>query len=326
MQFTRSTRLTFLSAALLLAACSKDADETPAPDEPDHFRPATAASNPYISQVFEYLPAPGQFVNENNLGDTAGAKKLIGGSDALLSLGSYGGYVTFGFDHSIENKDSDDIGIFGNPLTNPGQEWSEPGIVLVMQDKNGNGKPDDGEWYELAGSEYAKATTIKKYRITYYNPKKEEATDVLWKDNQGHSGYVLANYFHTQPYYPSFANADSISFEGTLLPNTIGKKYDPVYQTDLVTNKPFDWGYSDNGSADVLQTINDEGRGYNKLDISKAVDANGKSVTLKYIDFVKVYTGQSCNGNTSTDPDNPDRFLGEISTEISGAMDIHIKP
>lgn len=324
MQFTSIKLLLLSTAMLLLAACSKD-DEPVAP-EPDHFRPATSSSSAYISQVFEYLPAPGQFVNEGSTGTPEGAQALIGGSDGLLSLGGYGGYVIFGFDHSIENKDGNDIGIYGNPLTNPGQEWSEAGIVLVMQDKNGNGKPDDGEWYELAGSEYAKPATIKQYRITYYNPKKEEAADVLWKDNQGRSGYVLANFFHTQPYYPAFAvNQDSISFEGTLLVNTIQKKFDPVYQTDLVTNLPFAWGYSDSGSQELLDAIDQEGRGYNGLDIAKAVDSKGAAVQLKYIDFVKIYTGQNSNGDLSGDPDNPDRWLGEISTEVSGAVDLNIK-
>lgn len=324
MEFTRLKRILLFTLLAFMAACSKD--DAPVTPEPDHFRPATSASSAYISQVFEYLPAPGQFVNDGSTGTPQGAQAIIGGSDGLLSLGAYGGYVTFGFDHSIENKDGNDLGLYGNPLTNPGQEWSEPGIVQVMQDKNGNGKPDDGEWYELAGSEYAKAATIKQYRITYYNPKKEEAADVLWKDNQGRSGYVLANYFHTQPYYPSFAgNQDSIIFEGTLLTNTIQKKFDPVYQTDLVTNLPFSWGYADNGSQELLDAIEKEGRGYNSLDISKAVDSKGNTVTLKYIDFVKVYTGQNSNGDLSGDPGNPDRWLGEISTEISGAADLHIK-
>jgi hypothetical protein len=311
MDFTGIKRILLFILLAFLAACSKD--DAPVTPEPDHFRPANSSSSAYISQVFEYLPAPGQFVNDGSTGTPDGAKAIIGGSDGLLSLGAYGGYVIFGFDHSIENKEGNDIGLYGNPLTNPGQEWSEPGIVLVMQDKNGNG-------------EYVKSTTIKQYRITYYNPKKEEAADVLWKDNLGRSGYVLANYFHTQPYYPSFAsNLDSITFEGTLLTNTIQKKFDPVYQTDLVTNLPFSWGYADSGSPELLDAIDKEGRGYNGLDISKAVDSKGNTITLKYIDFIKVYTGQNSNGDLSGDPDNPDRWLGEISTEISGAADLHIK-
>ncbi len=325
MQFTRSNAITLLTLMLLAASCSKD-DAPVQPDMPDHFRAANENSSSWITNVIEYLPAPGQFVNEGSTGTLDGAQKIVGGNDGLLSLGGFGGYVIVGFDHSIENKDGDDIGIYGNPLTVPSQEWSEAGIVCVMQDLNGNGKPDDGEWYELAGSEYSKATTTKKYRITYYNPKTSEAANVPWKDNQGHSGIVLANYFHIQPYYPAFAtNRDSLVFEGTLLPSTLGKQYDDVYQTDLFTNKPFAWGYADNGSQELLDVAAEEGYGYNKLDISKAVKADGTPVQLKYVDFVKVYTGQNSNGSVSTDPDNPDLLMGEVSTEVAGMKDLHIK-
>lgn len=37
---------------------------------------------------------------------------------------------------------------------------SEPGIVWVMQDVNGNGLPDD-TWYQLKGSEYGKEETMR---------------------------------------------------------------------------------------------------------------------------------------------------------------------
>ena len=41
---------------------------------------------------------------------------------------------------------------------------------MVAYDKNKNGKPDDDEWYEIAGSEYNNCKTIKDYEITYYRP------------------------------------------------------------------------------------------------------------------------------------------------------------
>lgn len=311
-----------LLAAVTFGACSKD-DDTNTGEQ--YYRPATGSSSGFISKVLDYVPAPGQFINTDGLGNPAGAQTLIGGTDALVSLGGYGGYVVFGFDHSVDNKEGDDIAIVGNALTNPGAEWSEPGIVMVSQDKNGNGLADD-EWYELAGSQYDSAGTIKNYKIIYYNPKKEEATDVYWKDNQGKSGYVLMNWFHSQPYYPSFyANQDSIIFEGTLLKSTLVKEYNDMYGTDLFVSKPFKSGYVDNGSPEYLAAIEAEGRGYNKFDIAAAIDKKGKKVTLKYVDFVKVYTGQNCNGDLTNDPDNPDRMMGEISTELSGAFDIHVK-
>lgn len=320
---TRTMQNSILALALAtgLYACSKKDGAAP---QPDYFRPATDTSKKFISKVFDYLPAPGQFVNSGSTGTPAGAQALAGGTNALLSLGGYGGYVVFGFDHSIENKAGYDLGIYGNPLVNKDQEWSEPGIVMVMQDLNGNGLPDDDAWYELAGSEYAKTGTVKKYRIVYYNPK-NLTDDVLWKDNQGRTGYVLRNMFHNQSYYPAWAaNQDSLVFEGTLLPNTLQQAYSPDYGIGLITNKPLEWGYADNGSSIFLQAREEEGRGYNKFDIDRAVDKDGKTVSLAYIDFVKVYTGQNCNGDPGTDPNGPNRMLGEVSAEVSGARDLHL--
>lgn len=320
----KKSYILLMAIATGIAACSKNDNPAPEP-APDHFRPATGTSSEFISAVHAYLPAPGQFVNSPTTGDSAGAQRLIGGFSGLLSLGGFGGYVIVGFDHSIENKEGNDLGIYGNPLVNPGQEWSEPGIVMVMQDMNGNGKPDDNAWYELAGSEYSKTETIKNYRITYYNPK-NLTDDITWKDNQGKTGVVLRNMFHPQSYYPLWAsNQDSLSFEGTKLKTTLEQVNDPVYGPGLITNKPFGKGYADNGSPIFLQIRDEEGRGFNAFDISWAVDQQGKPVNLQYIDFVKIYTGQNCNGDPGTDPDMPNRMLGEISTEVSGAVDLHIR-
>lgn len=95
----------------------------------------------------------------------------------LFTLGGFGGNITVGFDHTIPNVPGEyDFKIYGNAyydmygtlLDKPGGN-SEPGIVLVSKDTNGNGLPDD-EWYELAGSEYNSPATIRNYEITYYRP------------------------------------------------------------------------------------------------------------------------------------------------------------
>ncbi|WP_084240481.1 PKD domain-containing protein [Pedobacter africanus] len=304
---------------LCLIACEKKERA-----EEDHYepRPVSPTSSKFISKIYEYMPAPGQFIN-SGLGELKAAEALVGKArEGLVSLGGFGGYLIFGFDHSIANKEGADIGIYGNPLTGEGMEWSEPGIVMVMQDLNGNGLPDDGEWFELAGSEYNKAETIKNYTITYYNPK-NKTDDIKWKDNQGKEGYVLRNAFHSNAYYPEWIkDQDQLSFTGTLLRNTLAAG-------NIITNQPLEWGYTDNGSADYKGLMENTGAGYNSFDISWAVNAQGKTVQLTHIDFVKIYTGQNSNGNPfEPDRNNPRaRFLGEVSTEVGGAIDIslHLK-
>ena len=120
------------------------------------------------------MPAPGQFINTMPLyeeGDDAAAmvrkctEALADNNGGMVSLGGYGGYITFHFDHSVKNVEGEyDIYIKGNAMDN----GSEPGIVMVSKDTNGNGLPDD-EWYELSGS--ADVDSIGKvkygYEITY---------------------------------------------------------------------------------------------------------------------------------------------------------------
>ena len=140
--------------------------------------------SPYISKVYEYCPAPGQFINKMpryEEGDTyetilqKAEESISGTNDIMISLGGYGGYVTFGFDHTVINIPGEkDFRIWGNAfyeLLNPDQRGgsAEPGIVMVSYDTNCNGLPDD-EWYELAGSEYYKAETRHNYTITYRRP------------------------------------------------------------------------------------------------------------------------------------------------------------
>ncbi|MDL2255331.1 DUF4465 domain-containing protein [Parabacteroides sp. OttesenSCG-928-K15] len=291
------------------------------------------SQSPYIYKVYEYMPAPGQFVNElpaYELGDTKNDMRLkaeeclADNEQILVSLGGYGGYIVFGFDHLVKNVPGEyDFKIEANAFyanANPNPETqreggsAEPGIVMVSYDANGNGKPDDA-WYELAGSEYSKAETIKNYRITYFKPDAEkvptpdkkypylsDTTYIRWESNQGDYGYVSHNTFHSQSYYPLWIDADELVFEGTkLADNYIDESGTGSYYVQYA----YDWGYVDN------HPNSDERSCFN---IEWAVDAEGNPVDLPGIHFVKVYTGvnQSCG------------WLGETSTEILGAQDLHI--
>ena len=129
-------------------------------------REINASSQADWNRVCEYTPAPGQFINELKTGGFDGTQTTPETAIAYaeermrevnwVSLGGFGGYIIVGFDHSIQNSGDYDIGILGNSFSGS----SEPGIVWVMQDENGNGEADD-TWYELAGSEPGKASTIQ---------------------------------------------------------------------------------------------------------------------------------------------------------------------
>ncbi len=277
-------------------------------------KPAVDSSHATLSKILEFSPAPGQFVNET-IGTQAQAQKLAYDSTFknMISLGAWGGYVIVEFDHSVENGDGVDLGIYGNPFSG----WDEPGIVMVSQDLNNNGIADD-TWYELAGSQYDSSTTIHNYKVTYYNPG--GSVDVTWKDNQGKSGVVAWNTFHRHSFYPletaspNFSkNKDSITFEGSILRNTLGPVGSIIYNNIAKIGW---WGYSDTYTDGTSNSVDNYAKNkYNSFDIDWARDANGKKVKLLYVDFVKVYTGQQMNGG----------ILGEVSTEFLGARDLHIK-
>ena len=95
----------------------------------------------------------------------------------MVCLGAWGGYITFHFDHPIANVTGNmDLYISGNAISGN----AEAGIVMVSQDTNGNGLPDD-IWYELSGSaDVDSMNTVYGYEITY--SKSGDTLDIAWID------------------------------------------------------------------------------------------------------------------------------------------------
>jgi hypothetical protein len=188
-----------------------------------------------------------------------------------------------------------------------------------MKDENRNGLPDD-TWYELAGSEYFFDSTIKSYSVTYKNPGGEAAADVPWSDNQGNTGMVPANTVHSQRYYPLHDSFPGVSPDSYSLPGTRIEADVDFSQPGFVRSYPKTFGYADNHPrGDAPYTLPDnpytpalENSGGDAFDISWAVDAMGEYVELEEIHFVKVHTAVLATIG----------WLGEISTEISGAVDV----
>ncbi|AYN03980.1 cell surface protein [Flavobacterium sp. 140616W15] len=292
----------------------------------------------FIAKVFDFKPAPGQFINDlpaANDGETfdkiltRANSYLTKKNGDLISLGAFGGYIVFGFDHTIVNvKGKRDFRVLGNAFwadANPNPDAtmrggsSEAGVIMVSYDKNKNGLPDD-EWYEIEGAGHKMEKTIKDYEITYYRPDPNKVpvpgggtgtvlfTDVeyiLWKDNQGKTGYLAQNnaYNHSLDYWPKWLkDQDKITFKGTRLPdNAVDESGTGSYFVQYA----FLYGYADNAP----NNDNDSA-----IDIDWAIDKNGNKIHLPGIDFVKVYNGLNQQAG----------WLGETSTEIMGATDLHL--
>lgn len=271
----------------------------------------------WIEAVDEYRPAPGQFVNTLPVATDADTPatmaekctRILAGPlnqqseddlGTMITLGAWGGYVTFHFDHPIANiAGQKDLFIAGNAVTN----GAEPGIVMVMKDENSNGRPDD-TWYELRGScdEDSVGKLTFGYEITY---TRQSMADTPWKDNQGREGVVPRNAYHEDnEYYPLWISDDELSFSGTLLPgNGIVR---PV--TGYYFLQQFAWGYVDNQPNTKEELCS--------FDLAWAVDpVSREAVQLDCIHFVRVYTALNQVGGNG---------VGETSTEVSGARDLHL--
>ena len=288
-----------LTTALFAISC--DNDKPPCDNKP----PGEVTPN-RIYSVFDFRPAPGQFVNllpeyepcntQEDMNRKA-EEQIRGNNRGLISLGGFGGFVIFGFERPVVNVPGvDDFVIWGNAILGS----SEPGIVMVMYDANGNGLPDD-EWFELAGSEFRSSETIHNYKITYFRPDNDTAR-IKWINNQGDTGYIQQVFSRRQPYFPQWITEDSLVFRGSKLANNAEDLSGGAGINYFL--HAFPWGYVDN------HPNNDPRSNFN---IEWAVDSNGNSVHLPAIHFVKVYTALNQQAG----------WLGEISTEVSGAEDLH---
>lgn len=289
-------------------------------DTEEEEQPSPDAPSAYANKVLAYCPAPGQFMNTSTTAYEKGfsaedvrrkaEEKLKDPYLCLLSLGGFGGSIVVGFDHTVPNiSGAYDFKIYGNAsydsfgtLTGALGGSSEPGIVLVSKDVNGNGLADD-EWYELKGSEYNSKHTIKDYAITYHRPA-SPLSSVKWTDNQGNTGYVYRNETHTKnDYYPAWIEEDEMTFYGSRLKDNAVNEPRPGMPEHWV-GYCYAYGYADNHP-------NDEKGALFKIDW--AVDKEGRAVKLDGIDFVKIYTAvnQYCG------------WMGEISTEVQAVEDLH---
>lgn len=272
----------------------------------------------FVSEIIEYQPAPGQLINTENFGSPQAALSIIGNPNGLVSLGAFGGYIIVKMDKAIENDVQNpygvDFSIFGNSIT----DWCEAGVVQVMKDENNNGVADE-EWFVLAGSDYYWSDSFDDYSLTYYNPH-DFQSPILWIDHNLDSGYVYNNSIHEQEYYPTAVFFPNIGEEEQSYQTPIIQGHLDFSQAGYVRSYERAFGYADNHGRGIQPyhipdnpyTILKENAGGDAFDISWARNSQGERVYLDAIHFIKISTAINKNGG----------HLGEISTEISGIVDV----
>jgi len=275
-------------------------------------KPQTYPSKPYTTlaaTVIEYLPAPGQFIEDGWKAGTAEeacewANQRLA-EQAYVSLGAFGGYIVARLDYPAKK-----IAVVGNST----ESSSEPAIVYVMADENNNRLPDD-TWYEIKGSLYGSKAEYHSYSVTYIRPE-EKGQDVKWTASNGETGGVPYSTYHQEAsYYPSWVKEDSYTLTGKRLQS---KAYDSSGNGTMWINPSYGSGYADNyneADRDYVKTFNSHAReeyqlpaASNIFDVNDAVDSEGNPANIGLASFVKVQAAvQDVCG-----------WIGEVSTEVCG--------
>lgn len=239
-----------------------------------------------------------------------------------LDLGNFGGSIIVGFDHTVVNvPDKKDFRIYGKVLSeyeNPQQYPVAPGIVYVAYDRNGNGKPDDDEWYEIKGSAHDTKVMDANFSITYHRPAPGkqpiqigagdifyDRESVLCENSEGES-YFLTSYKSTgyKDLCPLWIDKNEFTYTGKRF--DVGLKNTSVPgQYSLFEYEVFDWGYANAKDPDI--------------DIDWAVDKDGSKVHLPGIDFIKIF-----NCVSSGDIMMYSWAQNSMNTKFAGAADLHI--
>ncbi|MBF4483560.1 hypothetical protein [Flavobacterium sp. CSZ] len=277
--------------------------------------------NPYITSIFDFDPAPGMFANDlykdgfkkEDILRTALGRINETNVGYQLDLGGFGGSIIIGFDHTVVNvTGQSDFRIYGGDLTDKANPPA-PGIVYVAYDKNGNGKPDEDEWYEIIGSQHTKATTTKNFKITYH--KKAAGAPVvvggpndmfsdrehIFCENNSPESYYLPRSKSKKEYYPLWAAQTAVTYEGTRL-NVDFVTARPG-QSTLWNFTPPQWGYANAVNPDI--------------DINWAVDKNGNKANLPGINFIKVV-------NCVSEPMGLCHQQSSMAAKFAGAGDLHL--
>lgn len=304
-----------------------------------------SAQSDFATTIYDYTPAPGQFVNAalfsnpvRALGPPTGGGTIAPDNSSLVTLGGFGGSITLGFDHRVLDDPHNPLGldfiIFGNASWsggNPLARFAEAATVEISLDLNANGLPDDA-WFLIPGS--------------HLNIPPSTFTSQLWDNNPGTS---------TPPanidWYPAGARSPMTTaafrlpsiFESQLLINAdlSGAESFVGYAELSPTLLLGDFSGADGSAGDnqlgdpeddpavdpaVFYTVPDDpfrvgidpgSGGGDAFDIAWAIDpATGNPANLIGFDFIRISTAV----NFIAGP------LGELSAEIDAVADARPAP
>ncbi len=290
---------------------------------------AGSASAQVGQSVVEYLPAPGQFVNNASFNAPSRALGLpIGGgviapnNTKLVTLGGFGGTLTLRMSAPVVNRAASagnprgaDFIVYGNASFvsgNPARRFAEAGVIEVAQDR-GDGQP--GTWYVIAGSSLATGSAMSKASMTYdaamLSPSRVPAgRSGTWSV----SGYLLPANFAGVPVTFAALGAPSeiVWGYGDCTPTTVLGDLDGDGVSDATVDAAVFYATPDDA---LTPGITPGSGGGDAISLEWAVDpATGLPPTggLAWIDFVRITNAVQANAGV----------LGEISTEVGGVVGV----
>ena len=270
-------------------------------------------------EVVDYFCIGSQYTNMGNYG-LFPERSLMGGAswNTPISLGGFGGYITYKFANPVKNDPANPYGIdfivYGN--SNGGGGFSEPGNVMVSE---------DGEnWFMLAGSDYFDDNTVWNYQLTYSKGESNGKNNRIdWTDMYGNTGTMsLGMHPPKNEYYPNaeFDSDQPVTVTGALLKSdakddygTAAAAFPDFGYADVHTNSKSVGGTGEDvtvtGEAGNPYGTDREGYG-DGFDLDWAVDAEGNPVYLDSIQYVKIQTASHVDGGA----------IGEKSTEVNSIV------
>jgi hypothetical protein len=245
---------------------------------------------PYTGPVNTHNGGMMNALSNNALKNFAPGQFTQSGSGYGWSLGAFGGYMAWKLPASLVTA-----GVF-NIRGNPFPGWSEPGVVWVSYDDNGNGIPDD-TWYELKGNHDGFASTKKRYAMVHrradsagvVNEYGQTITQGCYADSLGRTGSFGSGW--PKDWGVPDINGEQVIYSGTLLA--------------LGVNIPNSTNNYE-GYVDATSTLSGSATYTTSFTKSNAIQADGSAISLAGVSFVKVQCAVF----------DVVGAMGEVSTEI----------
>jgi hypothetical protein len=304
------------------------------------FFAALAAASPFATEVLDYTPAPGQFINNPQyndpsraLGPPAGGGTLAASNAKVVSLGGFGGSITLGFATTVTDDPLTPLGLdailYGNAFWtggDPTRRFAEAGTIEISLDVNGNGLPDD-PWYLIPGSSLPPTpgdvaasqtwdndpnTPLPPANIAWY-PDPAVYPDV--PESYTTTGYLLPPPFQTIPLVNPTTDAEAFFGFADLSPTLLLGDIDAdniIEQPDALPEQ-----FYTRPDNPFLVGISPGSGGGDAFDIAWAVHpATGEPANLPGFDFIRISSGASALGP----------LFGELSTEVSAVAAVSPDP